>query len=95
MTFQPRLTDPVGLHTRPPFPEQDQDHPGSTAAMDPRPDHGEDIYQGHGLLHGRKRWSPGDSEIGSAVCQVFAREGADVVFTHFPDEADEAGSPPD
>lgn len=36
------LTDPVSLHHRPPFPEQDQDHPGSTEAMDPRPDHGED-----------------------------------------------------
>ncbi|MEC4574608.1 glucose 1-dehydrogenase [Streptomyces virginiae] len=88
---QAHLTDPVELHPRPPFPEQDQDHPGSTGAMDPRPDHGEDTYQGHGLLHGRRALvTGGDSGIGRAVCLAFAREGADVVFTHLAEEAAEA-----
>ncbi|MEU6978960.1 MULTISPECIES: SDR family oxidoreductase [unclassified Streptomyces] len=88
---QPGLTDPVTLHPQPPFPEQDQDHPGSTEAMDPRPDHGEDTYQGHDLLYGRKALvTGGDSGIGRAVCLAFAREGADVVFTHLPEEAAEA-----
>ncbi|MEU7075133.1 SDR family oxidoreductase [Streptomyces narbonensis] len=88
---QPRLTDPVGRHPRPPFPEQDQDHPGWTDAMDPRPDHGEDTYQGRGLLSGRKALvTGGDSGIGRAVCLAVAREGADVVFTHLPEESDEA-----
>ncbi|MGW6986869.1 SDR family oxidoreductase [Streptomyces sp. NPDC054946] len=88
---QAHLTDPVGLHPRPPFPEQDQDHPGSTEAMNPRPDHGEDTYQGHGLLHGRRALvTGGDSGIGRAVCLAFAREGADVVFTHLAEETAEA-----
>ncbi|MEV7558848.1 SDR family oxidoreductase [Streptomyces sp. NPDC089795] len=88
---QAHLTDPVGLHPRPPFPKQDQDHPGSTEAMDPRPDHGEDTYQGHGLLHARRALvTGGDSGIGRAVCLAFAREGADVVFTHLSQEAAEA-----
>ncbi|MER5807840.1 SDR family oxidoreductase [Streptomyces sp. NPDC002033] len=86
-----RPTDPVTLHPRPPFPEQDQDHPGHTEGMDPRPDHGEADYEGHGLLRGRKGLvTGGDSGIGRAVCLAFAREGADLVFTHLPEEADEA-----
>ncbi|WP_369149110.1 SDR family oxidoreductase [Streptomyces sp. R44] len=88
---QPQLIDPAQLYPRPPFPEQDQDHPGSTEAMDPRPDHGEDTYRGHALLHGRRTLvTGGDSGIGRAVCLAFAREGADVVFTHLAEETEEA-----
>ena len=30
----------------PPYPEQQQDMPGTTGAMTPRPDHGEESYAG-------------------------------------------------
>ncbi|WP_329448266.1 SDR family oxidoreductase (plasmid) [Streptomyces sp. NBC_01426] len=87
----PEVPDPVTGHPRPPFPDQEQDHPGSTEEMDPRPDHGEDSYQGHGLLTRRVAVvTGGDSGIGRAVCLAFAREGADIVLTHLPEEVDEA-----
>jgi len=31
---------------KPPLPDQQQDVPGTTAKMNPKPDHGEDSYQG-------------------------------------------------
>ncbi|MFB6510424.1 SDR family oxidoreductase [Streptomyces virginiae] len=59
--------------------------------MDPRPDHGEDSYRGHDILLDRAAVvTGGDSGIGRAVCLAFAREGSDIVFTHLPEEADEA-----
>lgn len=38
----------------PPFPKQKQPFPGLAGKMQPRPDHGEESYQGSGRLNGRK-----------------------------------------
>jgi NAD(P)-dependent dehydrogenase (short-subunit alcohol dehydrogenase family) len=77
-------------HPTPPFPKQRQDMPGRTAEMDPRPDHGETSYVGHGRLDGRRALITGaDSGIGRAVAIAFAREGADVAIGYL-DEHDDA-----
>ncbi|MEU9981825.1 SDR family oxidoreductase [Streptomyces sp. NPDC050856] len=91
MTDDREPQDPTTGHPRPDFPDQEQRHPGWTGPMDPPPDHGEDSYTGSGLLEGRAAVvTGGDSGIGRAVCLAYAREGADVLFTHLPEEEDEA-----
>ncbi|WP_181766601.1 SDR family oxidoreductase [Streptomyces albidus (ex Kaewkla and Franco 2022)] len=82
---------PAHRHPEPPFPSQDDEHPGYTGRMEPRPDHGEDTYRGSGKLTGRKTViTGGDSGIGRAVALAFAREGADVLLSHLPEEESEA-----
>ncbi|GAA0593080.1 SDR family oxidoreductase [Streptomyces crystallinus] len=86
-----RPQDPTDKHPRPDLPQQDQQHPGWTGPMDPPPDHGEQTYRGSGLLAGRKTvLTGGDSGIGRAVALAYAREGADVLFTHLPEEEEDA-----
>jgi NAD(P)-dependent dehydrogenase (short-subunit alcohol dehydrogenase family) len=76
---------------KPPFPDQPQPIPGSSAAMDPVPDYGEDSYKGSGKLEGKKSLITGaDSGIGRAVALAFAREGADVVVSYLSEDEDAA-----
>ncbi|OEU90381.1 oxidoreductase [Streptomyces abyssalis] len=82
---------PTRRQPQPPFPQQDDEHPGYTDRMSPRPDHGEESYEGSGRLTGRKAViTGGDSGIGRAVALAFAREGADVLLTYLPEEEGEA-----
>ncbi|MDF2638721.1 MAG: dehydrogenase [Novosphingobium lindaniclasticum] len=74
---------------KPPLPAQQQQVPGTTAEMDPRPDHGEDSYEGHGRLNDKKAViTGGDSGIGRAVAIAYAREGADVLISYLNEHED-------
>jgi NAD(P)-dependent dehydrogenase (short-subunit alcohol dehydrogenase family) len=59
--------------------------------MTPKPDHGEESYQGCDKLKGRVGIiTGGDSGSGRAVAIAFAREGADVLISYLPEEGDDA-----
>jgi len=73
----------------PPFPEQHQPMPGSSAAMTPPPDYGEDSYRGNGRLADKKALITGaDSGIGRAVALAYAREGADLLVSYASEHDD-------
>jgi NAD(P)-dependent dehydrogenase (short-subunit alcohol dehydrogenase family) len=70
-------------------PPQHQEPPGTQKAMEPRPDCGEDSYQGHGRLRGKTAVITGaDSGIGRAVAIAYAREGADVLISYLNEHED-------
>ena len=72
-----------------PQPPQQQTPPGTTGEMTPRPDHGEQSYEGSGRLSGKRAVITGaDSGIGKAAAIAFAREGADVLISYLSEDQD-------
>src|SRR5437763_7336119 len=84
-----RDDDPRHAGAQPPLPGQQQEPPGETEAMAPRPDHGEQSYRGSGRLKGEAALITGaGSGIGRAVAIAYAREGADVLISYLNEHAD-------
>jgi NAD(P)-dependent dehydrogenase (short-subunit alcohol dehydrogenase family) len=83
--------DPTQQHPQPGSGDSTVSYPGRTAELDVRPDHGEQTYRGSGRLDGKKAViTGGDSGIGRATAIAFAREGADVLIVHLPEEEQDA-----
>ena len=90
-TTESETENPTQSGPQPPFPEQEQPAPGLEQEMDPRPDYGEESYEGHGRLEGKVAViTGGDSGIGRAVALAYAREGADVLISYLPEEERDA-----
>lgn len=86
------MQDPRHQYAQPDIdPDQMQPEPGLEHKMRPEPQHGEDVYVGHGRLEGRKALiTGGDSGIGKSVAIAYAKEGADVAIVYMPEERDDA-----
>lgn len=83
------MENPKEQYKSSPYPEQQQQVPGTEAEMHPKPDHGEESYRGSGKLEGRKAIITGaDSGIGRAVAIAYAREGADVLISYLEEHED-------
>lgn len=73
-----------------PPPQQEQEYPGSTGEMNPKPRDEMRDYEGRGLLADKRALvTGGDSGIGRAVAIAFAKEGADVAITYLSEKEDE------
>jgi NAD(P)-dependent dehydrogenase (short-subunit alcohol dehydrogenase family) len=89
MALNTATDNPREAGAEPPFPQESLDYPGLESDMTPRPDYGEDSYQGHGRLQGKVALITGaDSGIGRAVALAYAREGADVLISYLNEDSD-------
>ena len=60
--------DPREMGPKPPFPKQEQNHPGTVKKLNPSADHGEESYIGTGKLKGCAAIVTGaDSGIGGQL----------------------------
>lgn len=91
MANQYTIKDPRTQYPQPDFKKQPQQAPGLARDMDPKPDHGEESYEGKGRLEGRFALITGaDSGIGRAVAIAYAREGASVALSYLEEENEDA-----
>lgn len=82
--------NPIKKYPSPPFKKQTQKPPGVEKELNPKADHGEKSYKGHGLLQDKAVIiTGGDSGIGKAVAIAMAREGADIVISYLDKVEDE------
>ncbi len=87
MADQTEKTDPTEQYEQPENTDEQLAHPGLTAEMQDKPDHGEESYRGSERLTGKRAViTGGDSGIGRAVALAFAREGADVLISYLDKE---------
>lgn len=71
------------------IPQQQQNWPGNLSELEPPADHGEQTYEGHGRLSGKRALiTGGDSGIGRAVAIAYAREGADIAIAYYDEHED-------
>ena len=85
------MQDPTKQYPSSEFDKQPQHVPGLAQEMSPKPDHGEESYQGFGRLAGRKALITGaDPGIGRATAIAFAREGADIALNYLESEEKDA-----
>src|SRR5918994_2077160 len=89
MPSSPTTENPREAGTKPPFPQESLEYPGLESEMTPRPDYGEESYQGYGRLQGKVALiTGGDSGIGRAVALAYAREGADILISYLNEDSD-------